>query len=69
MKKWTIFLAMLANAMLLGLVVLVILDARNPFMAFLTSTPSHVYLLVLAAVGIAACSAQIAVLRRGDGEE
>ena len=69
MKKWTLFLAMLANALLLGLIVLVILDARNPFMAFLTSTPSHIYLLLLAVVGIASCSTLIAILRREDGEE
>lgn len=69
MKKWTLFLAMLANALQLGLIVLVILDARNPFMAFLTSTPSHIYLLLLAVVGIASCSTLIAILRREDGEE
>ena len=64
MKRWTTLLAMLANALLLGLVALVILDARNPFMQFLTSTPSHIYLLLTAAVGVTAVSLFIASLRR-----
>ncbi len=64
MKKLKIFLAMLANAFLLGLALLVFLDSRNPFMAFLTSTPSHIYLLLLAALGVAVCSLYIAELRR-----
>ena len=38
MRRFKIFLAMLANALLMGLVVLVIVDARNPYMCFLTST-------------------------------
>ena len=64
MKKMKIFLAMLANAFLLGLALLVFLDSRNPFMAFLTSTPSHIYLLLLAVLGVAVCSLYIAELRR-----
>lgn len=64
MKSLKLLLAMLANAMLMGLVVLVILDARNPYMRFLTSTSSYVYLLLLAAVGILVVSLYIASLRR-----
>ena len=64
MKKLKIFLAMLANAFLLGLALLVFLDSRNPFMAFLSSTPSHIYLLLLAVLGTAVCALYIAELRR-----
>ena len=64
MKKFKLALAMLANALLLGLIVLVILDARNPFMAFLTSMPSHLYLLILSIIGVTVVSLYIASLRR-----
>lgn len=64
MRRFLIALAMLAIALLLGLIVLVILDARNPFMQFLTSGPSHVYLLLTAVVGAAALSLFIAQLRK-----
>ena len=55
---------MLTNALLMGLVVLVIVDARNPYMCFLTSTSSYLYLLLLAVVGITVVSLYIASLRR-----
>lgn len=64
MRRFKIFLAMLANALLMGLVVLVIVDARNPYMRFLTSTSSYLYLLLLAVVGITVVSLYIASLRR-----
>ena len=64
MKRFRIFLAMLANALLLGLIVLVIVDARNPYMRFLTSTASYLYLLLLAVVGVVVVSMHIASLRR-----
>ena len=64
MKGLKLFLAMLANALLMGLVVLVIVDARNPYMRFLTSSSSYLYLLLLAAVGITVVSLYIASLRR-----
>ena len=64
MKRFKIFLAMLANALLLVLIVLVIVDARNPYMRFLTSTVSYLYLLLLAVVGIVVVSMYIASLRR-----
>lgn len=64
MRRVKLFLAMLANALLMGLVVLVIVDARNPYMRFLTSSSSYLYLLLLAAVGITVVSLYIASLRR-----
>lgn len=64
MRRFKLFLAMLANALLMGLVVLVIVDARNPYMRFLTSSSSYLYLLLLAAVGITVVSLYIASLRR-----
>ncbi len=64
MRRFKLFLAMLANALLMGLVVLVIVDARNPYMRFLTSTSSYLYLLLLAVVGITVVSLYIASLRR-----
>ena len=64
MKRFKLFLAMLANALLMGLVVLLIVDARNPYMRFLTSTSSYLYLLLLAVVGITVVSLYIASLRR-----
>ena len=63
MRRVKLFLAMLANALLMGLVVLVIVDARNPYMRFLTSSSSYLYLLLLAAVGITVVSLYIASLR------
>ncbi len=68
MRRFKLFLAMLANALLMGLVVLVIVDARNPYMRFLTSTSSYLYLLLLAVVGITVVSLYIASLRRGTDE-
>ncbi len=64
MKRFRLILAMLANAMLMGLAVLVIVDARNPYMRFLTSTPSYVYLLLLCVLGVTVVSLYIASLRR-----
>ena len=46
MKRLRNALILLANAFLLGLLVLVFLDGRNPAMAFLTSTASKVYILL-----------------------
>lgn len=41
--------------MLLVLAVIVILDAYNPTMGFLTSTASRVFLLILCVLGLAVC--------------
>ena len=64
MKRFKLILAMLANALLLGLVVLVIVDARNPYMRFLTSTVSYIYLLLLVVIGVTVVSLYIASLRK-----
>ena len=50
MKYVKSFLPHLAIAMLLGLVLIVYLDGRNPYMAFLTSGVSKIYILILCAV-------------------
>ena len=65
MKKFRIFLALLTNAMLLGLLLLVYLDGRNPyyFGGFLASSASRVYLVVLAAVGVVTTCLSLADLR------
>jgi hypothetical protein len=42
----------------------VVVDARNPYMRFLTSTASYLYLLLLAVVGVVVVSMYIASLRR-----
>lgn len=64
MKGFRIFLTLLTNAMLLGLVLLVYLDGRNPYMHFLTSSASKVYLLVLCGLGILTVTLSLADLRR-----
>lgn len=46
-------LAKIQIALALGLLVLSVLDGYNPTMAFLTSTPSKVYILIACATGIA----------------
>ncbi len=48
-------LSHIALALALGTVLLVILDGFNPRMAFLTSTPSHVFLLLLCVCTAAVC--------------
>lgn len=58
------FLPHLAISMLLSLVVLVILDDRNPLMAFLTSRVSKIYILLLCLVCLAALILSIADSRR-----
>ena len=64
MKRFKLILAMPANALLLGLAVLVIVDARNPYMRFLTSTVSYIYLLLLAVIGVTVVTLYIASLRK-----
>ena len=63
MKRFRFFLGMLASAMLLGLIVLVILDERNPFLRMLTSTASHVFLLLTAVLGLGVIALYLASLR------
>ena len=52
MKFLKAFLPHLAIAMLMGLVVLVILDGRNPLMAFRTSGCSKIYMLLMCFLAI-----------------
>ena len=53
MKKWDRFLPHLSFCMLLCLLVFMILDGYNPFMYWLTSTVSKVYIALCCGV---ACS-------------
>ena len=45
-------LAKVLVALALGLLVLLVLDGYNPTMAFLTSTPSKVYIIITCVAGI-----------------
>lgn len=54
MRRWKIGLILLACAFLLGMLVLVFLDGRNPTMAFLTSGASKVYILLMCVLSITA---------------
>ncbi|MBR5095011.1 MAG: hypothetical protein IK095_07955 [Oscillospiraceae bacterium] len=62
-KRWKIFLALLTNAMLLGMLLLTYLDGRNPFMAFLTSGPSKIYIAIMCALGILTSTLFLAAAR------
>ena len=66
MKRLRIFLALLTNAMLLGLPLLVYLHGRNPYFygGFLTSPAARIYLVVLAVLGFVTTSLSIFDLRR-----
>lgn len=52
MKFLKFILPHLAVAMLLGLVVLMILDGRNPLMNFLTGSAARVYMLTMCIICI-----------------
>ena len=56
MKRLHTALTLLANAFLLGMLVLVFLDGRNPTMAFLTSEASRVYILLMCLLALTALS-------------
>ncbi len=47
-----LLLPLLTNAMLLGMLLIVYLDGRNPYMAFLTSAPSKVYIVLMCLLGL-----------------
>lgn len=64
MNFWKDFLPHLSLSMLLGLVVLIILDERNPLMSFLTSGASKIYLLITCALGVAVAVLYIGERRR-----
>ena len=58
------FIAHLAIAMLLGMVVITILDGYNPLMAFLTSKASKVYIIVMCILVVATAVMYIAKSRK-----
>ena len=64
MKAVKEFIAHLAIAMLLGMVVITILDGYNPLMAFLTSKASKVYIIVMCILGVATAVMYIATSRK-----
>ena len=52
MKALMEFIAHLSIAMLLGMVVITILDGYNPLMAFLTSSTTKIYIVVMCILGL-----------------
>lgn len=52
MKFFKFILPHLAIAMLLGLIVLMILDGRNPLMNFLTGSAAKTYMLIMCVICI-----------------
>ena len=54
MKKLRVALVLLSNAMLLGLLVLIYLDQRNPYYygGFLSSPSARTYLVLLCVCGL-----------------
>ena len=61
MKHLKIFLAMLDSAFALSLLVLILLDLRNPYMEFLTSGPSRALM-----AGLCLCTLATAWLYAAD---
>lgn len=64
MKKIKLFLAHLSISMAVGLVVLAVLDGRNPLMYFLTSAVSKTYIVILSCVCVCVAVLYIAQLHR-----
>ena len=66
MKSLRIVLALLSNAFLLGLLLLLFLDGRNPYYygGFLTSASSKIYMVLLCAAGLLTNCLFLADLRR-----
>ncbi len=66
MKNLRIFLVLLSNALMLGLLLLLYLDGRNPYYygGFLTSASSKIYMAVLCGVGLLTNVLFLADLRR-----
>ena len=58
------FLAHLLIAMLLGMVVITILDGYNPLMAFLTSSTTKIYIIVMCILGLVTALMYIAKSRK-----
>ncbi len=64
MKKLEEFLPHLSICLLLGLAVFMVLDGYNPYMKWLTSTASKVYIAVCVLVGVITAILLIARQRR-----
>ena len=58
------FIAHLAIAMLLGMAVITILDGYNPLMAFLTSSTTKIYIIVMCILGLVTALMYIAKSRK-----
>jgi len=63
MKKLRDFIPNLALCMSLGLILITYLDGRNPYMKFLTSGTSKIYILILCVCSIISSIICIACLR------
>lgn len=64
MKKFEEFLPHLSICLLICLAVFVVLDGYNPYMKWLTSTVSKIYLVICIVVGILTAIALIVRQRR-----
>ena len=66
MKNLRIFLVLLSNARMLGLLLLLYLDGRNPYYygGFLASASSKIFMAVLCGVGLLTNVLFLADLRR-----
>ena len=64
MDRLKTLLAMLTNSLALGLVVLILLDLRNPYMGFLSSVPSRVFMVCLCVCAAATATLYIAQQRK-----
>ncbi len=63
-KRLRVFLAMLTNSLALGLLLLIYLDLRNPYMEFLSSVPSRIFMAALCLSALATAALYIADTRR-----
>ena len=64
MKAIMEFIAHLAIAMFLGMVVITVLDGYNPLMAFLTSRTTKIYIIVMCILGLVTAVMYIAKSRK-----
>lgn len=64
MKAIMEFIAHLAIAMFLGMVVITVLDGYNPLMAFLTSNTTKIYIIVMCILGLVTALMYIAKSRK-----
>ncbi len=59
-----VLLALLTNSLALGLLLLLYLDRRNPYMEFLTSVPSRIFMAALCLCALATAVLYIVDTRR-----